>query len=254
MDIISLSNTLERMSMEDIVMALKDAQLKNQALQEENPRLLTTLSIPKPTRSLVLSSNDSATTDAGSSADNLASNTKMPSLLDSKKSQKELEYCAMKMVIFAHVWFERKGLFGIRLESARHELNAATLTNSLNTGMERPSPEQIMVLQLVMNLYKFLLKVFHPLASVAVMVTMFRTIYGVKILTCLLWGGTALDDQQIVTKGTNADLWHMTEVNPAAITFAAIVMHYLLVGDPEFALVGKKSGLNYMANFEYYIK
>lgn len=41
---------------------------------------------------------------------------------------------------------------------------------------------------------------------------------------CLLWGGTALDDQRIVTKGTNADLWHMTEVTPAAIAFAAIVV------------------------------
>lgn len=74
----------------------------------------------------------------------------------------------MKMVVFAHVWFERKGLFGIGLESARRELNAATLTNSLDTGMERPSPERIMVLQLVLKLYEFLPKVFYPLAGATV--------------------------------------------------------------------------------------
>ncbi|KAK0458694.1 hypothetical protein IW261DRAFT_1430282 [Armillaria novae-zelandiae] len=53
--------------------------------------------------------------------------------------------------------------------------------------------------------------------------TIFRTIYGVKILTCLLWGSTALDDQHIVTKGTYADLWHINEVNSAAIAFATVV-------------------------------
>ncbi|PBK81831.1 hypothetical protein ARMGADRAFT_1039035 [Armillaria gallica] len=304
MDVTSLSNTLERMSMEDIAMtfkALKDAQLKNQALQEENRRLLTTPSVPKPTGSLVLSPDDSAAADAGSSLNDSASNTKTPSLFESKESRKQPEYCAMKMVVFAHIWFKRKGLFGIGLESACRELDAATLTNSLDAGVERPSPERIMVLQLVLKLYELLSKVFYPLAGATVMgeyhevfrivhswyeksgvwpdrpymkhvgglqrlnflnrfrnlaaeifkgirllgfksagvynrhppclfadgfvtgATVFRTIYGVKILTCLLWGGTALDDQRIVTKGTNADLWHMTEVTPAAIAFAAIV-------------------------------
>ncbi|KAK0474116.1 hypothetical protein IW261DRAFT_1423218 [Armillaria novae-zelandiae] len=83
---------------------------------------------------------------------------------------------------------------------------------------------------------------------------MFRTTSGVKILICLLWGNTALDNQQITTKGTNGELLHVTEVNAAVITFAAIVTRYLLLGDPEFKLVGSKSGINYMADFEYYVE
>ncbi|KAK0498839.1 hypothetical protein EDD18DRAFT_1460873 [Armillaria luteobubalina] len=64
----------------------------------------------------------------------------------------------------------------------------------------------------------------------------------------------ALDNQKIITKGTYANLWHVNEVNSVAITFAAIVTCYLLTGDTDFAAVGKKSSINYMANFEYYVE
>ncbi|KAK0213710.1 hypothetical protein IW262DRAFT_1301177 [Armillaria fumosa] len=168
MDATLLSNALERMSMEDIVMAMKDLQLKNQALQEENRRLLTAPSVPNTTRSPVLSPDNSAAADAGSSAYDSALNTKMPSLFDDKESRKELEYCAMKMVIFGHVWFERKGLFGIGLESAHRQLDAAILTNAINTGVERPLPDRIVVLQLVLKLYEFLPSVFYLLADATV--------------------------------------------------------------------------------------
>ncbi|KAK0470695.1 hypothetical protein IW261DRAFT_1572967 [Armillaria novae-zelandiae] len=67
--------------------------------------------------------------------------------------------------------------------------------------------------------------------------TVFRTKSSVKIL---IW--------------TNGELWHVTEVNAAAITFAAIVTRYLLSGNPEFKPVGSKSGINYMADFEYYVE
>ncbi|KAK0484120.1 hypothetical protein EDD18DRAFT_1361966 [Armillaria luteobubalina] len=334
MDATLLSNALERMSMEDIFKAMKDLQLKNQALQEENHRLLTVPSVPNTTRSPVLSP-DSSGAAAGSSAYDSASNTKTPSLFDNKESQKELEYCAMKMVIFRHIWFERKGLFGIGLESACRKLNAVTLTNAIYTGMKRPSPDRILVLRLVLKLYKYLPSVFYPLADVTITgeyhwmhkimkevrslrwssflnwfrnlapdifdsslprecfkkgfdrhkdpdcqcllgfksvgvydrhppclfagnfksgATIFRTIYGVRILMCLLWGTTALDDQKIITKGTYADLWHVNEVNSVAIAFAAIVTRYLLLGDTDFAAVGKKSSINYMADFEYYVE
>ncbi|KAK0209731.1 hypothetical protein IW262DRAFT_1468399 [Armillaria fumosa] len=239
------------------------------------------------------------------------------------------------MVVFGHVWFERKGLFGIGLESARRQLNAAILTNAIDTGVERPSPDRIVVLRLVLKLYEFLPSVFYPLADATVTgeyhrmykimkevrslrwsnflnqfrtlaadifdgtvpreyfkkgfdrhedpdcqrllgfksagvydrhppclfagdfksgATIFRTIYGVRILMCLLWGNTAIDDQKIVTKGTYADLWHVNEVNSAAITFATIVTCYLLMGDTDFTPVGKKSSINYMADVEYYVE
>ncbi|KAK0477242.1 hypothetical protein IW261DRAFT_1566110 [Armillaria novae-zelandiae] len=219
------------------------------------------------------------------------------------------------MVVFGHVWFERKDLFGIGLEAAHRQLNAATLTNALDTSVERPSPDQITVLQLVLKLYELLPKVFHPLADATITgkyhrlykimkdvgglrqsnflnrfrtltpdifdgivpheyfrksfnchedllcrrllgfkMTIFRTIYGVKILTCLLWGSTALDDQHIVTKGMYANLWHINEVNSGAIAFAVVVTCYLLMGDIEFATVGKKSSIKYMADFKYYIE
>ncbi|KAK0209732.1 hypothetical protein IW262DRAFT_1468400 [Armillaria fumosa] len=86
MDATLLSNALERMSMEDIVMAMKDLQLKNQALQEENCRLLTAPSVPNTTRSPVLLPDNSAAADAGGSAYDSVLNTKTPSLFDDKES------------------------------------------------------------------------------------------------------------------------------------------------------------------------
>ncbi|KAK0212058.1 hypothetical protein IW262DRAFT_1301502 [Armillaria fumosa] len=335
MDVTYPSTALENMNMADILLALKDAQLKNQTLQEQNRRLLTAPTLlpnaagsftpPQDTGSATSSANDSAsTTDAD--------------LFAGKDSRKALEYCAMKMVVFAHVWWDRKGLFGagLDLESACRELNAATLTNSLDTGVQRPSKDRVAVLQLILKLYEFLPEAFRPLVNATIKGeylklfktmksvggtrrstyinrfrshaavifqdnkippghfqgafdrnedplcrqllgyespkvysrhppclfangyktggTVFRTTSGVKILICLLWSNTALDNQQITTKGTNGDLWHITEVNAAAIAFAAIVTRYLLSGDPEFKPVGSKSGINYMADFEYYVE
>ncbi|KAK0218431.1 hypothetical protein EDD85DRAFT_961446 [Armillaria nabsnona] len=332
-----LSTTLETMSMEDVLLVLKDVQLKNQALQEQNCRLLTAPTIHPNVTGSSIPTLDSLSGRAEGSANNSVLRTDISALFVSKESHKELEYCAMKMVIFAHVWWEKKGLFGIGLdsESARRKLDAATLTNSLDTGVQRPSQDRVMVLCLVLKLYKFLPEVFHPVIGATMTgqyqklfkimkdvggvrrstflnrfrnvvakvfegdvlqghfrrgfdcsrdplcqrlsgyklvkvysrhppylfangfasgATVFRTIYGIKILTCLLWGSTALDNQPIATKGTNGDLWHITEVNSAAIAFAAIVIRYLLAGDPEFTPIGKISSINYMADFEYYVK
>ncbi|KAK0219161.1 hypothetical protein IW262DRAFT_1298245 [Armillaria fumosa] len=272
MDVTHPSTTLKNMNMADILLALKDAQLKNQTLQEQNCWLLTAPTLlpnaagsftpPQDTGSATSSANDSAsTTDAD--------------LFAGKDSRKALEYCAMKM-------WDRKGLFGagLDLESARHELDAATLTNSLDTSVQRPSKDRVAVLQLILKLYEFLPEAFCPLINATIKDeicwwnlpvysrhlpclfansykmggTVFRTMSSIKILICLLWGNTALDNQQITTKGTNGDLWHVTEVNAAAIAFAAIVTRYLLLGDPEFKPVGSKSGINYMADFEYYVE
>ncbi|PBK87925.1 hypothetical protein ARMGADRAFT_1121588 [Armillaria gallica] len=276
-----LSTTLEMMSMEDVLLVLKDIQLKNQALQEQNCRLLTAPTIhPNVT---------------GSSITTLDS---LSALFVSKESRKELEYCAMKMVIFAHVWWEKKGLFaiGLDLESAHHELDAATLTNSLDTGVQRPSQDRVMVLCLVLKLYKFLPEAFHPVVG-ATMMGQYQKLFKIMLEASAgqpsstdfemlqprcsramfrkgILGGvltaaethfanafratsqrsTALDDQPIATKGTNGDLWHITEVNSAAIAFAAIVIRYLLAGDLEFTPIGKISGINYMADFKYYVE
>ncbi|KAK0207306.1 hypothetical protein IW262DRAFT_1469671 [Armillaria fumosa] len=319
MDVTHPSTALENMNMADILLALKDAQLKNQTLQEQNCRLLTaptflpnaagSFTPPQDTGSATSSANDSAsTTDAD--------------LFAGKDSRKALEYCLFGA--------------GLDLESARRELDATTLTNSLDTGVQRPSKDRVAVLQLILKLYEFLPEAFRPLVNATIKGeylklfktmksvggtrrstyinrfrshaavifqdnkilpghfqgafdhnedplcqqllgyespkvysrhppclfangykmggTVFRTMSGIKILICLLWGNTALDNQQITTKGTNSDLWHVTEVNAAAITFAAIVTRYLLSGDPEFKLVGSKSGINYMADFEYYVE
>ncbi|KAK0471117.1 hypothetical protein IW261DRAFT_1572337 [Armillaria novae-zelandiae] len=304
MDVTHLSTALENMNMEDILLALKDVQLKNQTLQEQNRWLLTAPTIlldaarssplPQDTSSATSSANDSAsTTDKN--------------LFVDKDSQKAVEYCAMKMVVFGHVWWDRKGLFGagLDLETAHRELDATILTNSLDTGVQRPSKDRVAVLWLILKLYEFLPEVFRPLVNATIKgdylklykmmkstggtrrstfvnrfrghaaiifqdngvpsghfqgnfdrnedplcrellgyespkvydrhlpclfangyktgATVFRTTSGVKILICLLWGNTTLDNQQITTKGTNGELWHVTEVNAAAIAFAAIV-------------------------------
>ncbi|KAK0498190.1 hypothetical protein EDD18DRAFT_1350821 [Armillaria luteobubalina] len=335
MDVTHLSTTLENMNIEDILLALKDAQLKNQALQEQNRWLLTAPTILLNTaRSSPLQQDTSSAT---SSINDSASTTDTDLFVD-KDSQKAVEYCAMKMVVFSHIWWDRKGLFGAGLdqESVCRKLDAATLTNSLDTGVQKPSKDHVALLRLILKLYKFLPEVFCPLVNVMIQgnylklykmmkstggtcqstfinrfrshatvifqdngvlsghfqgnfdrnedplcqellgyespkvynrhppclfangyktgATVFRTMSGVKILICLLWGNTTLDNQQITTKGTNGELWHVTKVNAVAIAFAAIVTRYLLLGNPEFKPVGSKSGINYMADFEYYIE
>ncbi|KAK0493801.1 hypothetical protein EDD18DRAFT_1356280 [Armillaria luteobubalina] len=323
MDVTHLSTALENMNMEDILLALKDAQLKNQVLQEQNRRLLT---VPTVLPNAARSSPPPQDTSNATSSTNDSASTANTDLFVDKDSQKAVEYCAIKMVIFGHVWWDRKGLFGAGLdqESARPELDATILTNSLDTGVQRPSKDRVAVLRLILKLYEFLPEAFRPLVNATIKgdylklykmmkstggtrrstfinrfrghaavifqdngipsghfqgnfdhnenplcrellgyespkvynrhppclfangyktgATVFRTTSGVKILICLLWGNTALDNQQITTKGTNGELWHVTKVNAAAIAFAAIVP------------VGSKSGINYVADFEYYVE
>ncbi|KAK0209613.1 hypothetical protein IW262DRAFT_1468884 [Armillaria fumosa] len=162
-----LSTTIENMTMADVLLALKDAQLKNQALQEQNCWLLT---VPTLLPNIARSSTPPLDTGSATSSANDSASTINTDLFAEKDSRKALEYCAMKMVVFAHVWWDRKGLFGagVDLESARCKLNATTLTNSLDAGMLRPSKDHAAVLQLILKLYEFLPEVFRPLINATI--------------------------------------------------------------------------------------
>ncbi|KAK0434668.1 uncharacterized protein EV420DRAFT_1488578 [Desarmillaria tabescens] len=84
--------------------------------------------------------------------------------------------------------------------------------------------------------------------------TLFRSPATVKILTCLLWGASALRAKRFQTKTTYGELWTVTEVTPAAIAFAVIVLRFLLSGDPSFTLDrGARSKINYFSDFEFYV-
>lgn len=106
---------------------------------------------------------DVGTTDV--SANNPVSMEKPKSLLESKESKKELQYGAMKMVMFGHIWWERKQLFGVRRDLVLCELNATTLTNAFDSGITKPSPERIIHLCLVLLLYEHLPAAYHPLVG-----------------------------------------------------------------------------------------
>ncbi|KAK0479790.1 hypothetical protein IW261DRAFT_1419845 [Armillaria novae-zelandiae] len=177
MDPDQLSQLFGNMSMQDVLKALKDSQLLTQNLQEENRRLKTTAP-PIPTtllpsgmtssESMSFISQSSDSRDIGTMdvfANNPASKENPKSLLDSKDSQKELQYGAMKMVMFGHIWWERKHLFGVRRDLAIRELNAATLTNAIDTGVTKPLPERIVQLRLVLLLYEHLPAAYHLLVG-----------------------------------------------------------------------------------------
>ncbi|PBK99149.1 hypothetical protein ARMGADRAFT_491826 [Armillaria gallica] len=83
--------------------------------------------------------------------------------------------------------------------------------------------------------------------------TMFRTLVGVKILTCLLWGESALDAPNMSTKRTNGDLWHMKEMNTSALAFVGVTTRWMLSGDTKFASPGNKTGIDYIADFDHYV-
>lgn len=84
--------------------------------------------------------------------------------------------------------------------------------------------------------------------------TLFRSPAIVKILICVLWGGSALRTKKFQTKTTYGGLWEVKEVTPAAIAFAAITLRFLLSGDPSFTSErGAKSKINYFSDFEFYV-
>ncbi|SJL14895.1 uncharacterized protein ARMOST_18371 [Armillaria ostoyae] len=345
MDATQLSLLLGNMSMQDVMNALKDSQLLTQSLQEENRRLKTAApslmntSLPSGAMSsmpfLSQSDDSSSIGTADVSANNTVSMEKPKSLLSSKDSKKELQYGAMKMVMFGHIWWERKQLFGVRRDLALRELNAATLTNAIDSGATRPSPERIVHLRLVLLLYEHLPAAYHPLVGGSITgeyhklekimkkaatdnrsnlvnrlkhvvatifedivpaghfrkgfnrsadplcqrlmgyrpdkneytrlppclfsdgftsgATMFRTLVGVKILTCLLWGEGALDAPNMSTKRTNGDLWHMKEANTSALAFVGVTTRWMLSGDTKFASPGNKTGIDYIADFDHYV-
>ncbi|KAK0436799.1 uncharacterized protein EV420DRAFT_1672078 [Desarmillaria tabescens] len=84
--------------------------------------------------------------------------------------------------------------------------------------------------------------------------TMFRVQAGIKILLAMLWGKGALDKIKITTRKTNATLWEVNEVNAPCMAFVAIVIRYLLSGDGDFDSPGNRSGIDYDADFEYYLE
>ncbi|KAK0500067.1 hypothetical protein EDD18DRAFT_1348867 [Armillaria luteobubalina] len=347
MDPDQLSQLFGNMSMQDVLKALKDSQLLTQNLQEENHRLKTTAPPILPTllpsgmtssESMSFISQSSNSHDIGTTdvfTNNPASKENPKSLLESKDSQKELQYGAMKMVMFGHIWWERKHLFGVQHDLAIRELNAATLMNAIDTGVTKPSPERIVQLQLILLLYEHLPAAYHPLVGrtitgeyhklekimkkavtnnrsnlinqlkhVAATIfedivpaghfrkdfnrsadplcqclmgykpkkdeytrlppclfsngfttgtTMFRTLIGVKILNCLLWGKSALDAPNMSTKRTNGNLWHIKEVNMSALAFVGVTTCWMLSGDTKFASPGNKTGIDYIADFDHYI-
>ncbi|KAK0235515.1 hypothetical protein EDD85DRAFT_955068 [Armillaria nabsnona] len=123
MDPTQLSLVLGNMSMQDVMKALKDSQLFIQSLQEKNRRLMTAAPplrnislLSEITSSMSFLSQSSDSLDVGTtdvSTNNPVLMEKLKSLLDSKDSKKELQYGVMKMVMFSHIWWERKQLFGV---------------------------------------------------------------------------------------------------------------------------------------------
>ncbi|KAK0437587.1 uncharacterized protein EV420DRAFT_1753458 [Desarmillaria tabescens] len=87
--------------------------------------------------------------------------------------------------------------------------------------------------------------------------TLFRTpaaVKGSKILICILWRASALSTKKFQTKMTYGGLWNITEVTPAAMTYAAIMLCFLPSGNPIFTTDrGAKSKINYFSNFEFYV-
>ncbi|KAK0494362.1 hypothetical protein EDD18DRAFT_1355763 [Armillaria luteobubalina] len=330
--------------MQDVLkQTLKDLQLLTQSLQEENRKLKTAAppildtSLPSGmTSSTSFASQSSNSLDIGTT--DISTNSSVPlteklrSLLDSKDSQKELQYGTMKMVMFGHIWWERKQLFGVQHDLAIRELNATMLTNAIDSGIKKPLPEQIAHLCLVLLLYEHIPAAYHPLVGGSITgeyhklekimkkaatdnhsnlinqlkrvaatifedimpaghfcpgfdrsvdplcqhlmgyklekneytrlppclfsdgftmgATMFRTLIGVKILTCLLWGKTALDAPNMSMKRMNSNLWHMKEVNTSVLAFVGVTMHWMLSRDTKFASPGNKTGINYIPSHE----
>ncbi|KAK0215013.1 hypothetical protein IW262DRAFT_1300252 [Armillaria fumosa] len=175
------SHLLGNISMQDVLNALKDLQLLTQNLQEENHRLKTAAppipmtSLPSgmtSSESMSFVSQSSNSHDIGTTdifANDPVLKVKLKSLLDSMDSQKELQYGVMKMVMFGHIWWERKHLFGVQCDLAIHELNATTFMNAIDSGITKPSPEHIIQLQLILLLYKHLPAAYHLLVGGSIM-------------------------------------------------------------------------------------
>ncbi|PBK59666.1 hypothetical protein ARMSODRAFT_1027212 [Armillaria solidipes] len=314
----ALSQLLGNMSVQDLVMALKDTQIQNQALKNEI-RALRTAPIPieavsgPPSAAPVSSPVPTESTD---SILNEASG--QASILETKESKDKFKIAARRMIITSHVWWEKKNIFGTGQASAQRELDAA-LALYLQGSATVANVEKIVKMRLVLQLYISLAPQYHVfvggtipgsyhklekimkdaakdirptiinwIKSYAAKICegivpydrfqpdfdqytdlLCRQLVGyeagkegvahlspatLKILICVLWGGSALRTKKFQTKTTYGGLWEVKEVTPAAIAFAAIALRFLLSGNPSFSSErGANSKINYFSDFEFYV-
>ncbi|KAK0437153.1 hypothetical protein EV421DRAFT_1739132 [Armillaria borealis] len=290
-DLTQLSNVLRNFSVNDLVLVLKESQLKTQELQEEICQLKT--AVPSNKNPPDISTSDILSDSSASGLTSSKKSKKSKALFESKESQVKLNYVVCRMVFFGNIWWETKELSGSALEYdvAICKLNSAVVAlHAAPHSCQKALQEHVTVLRIIIKLHEYLLPVYHPLIGAMLDgkyykmfklwllgydevkkqykwlppclfaegrisgATMFRVSVGVKILLSMLWGKGALDKTKITSRKTNATLWEVTEVNASCIAFVTIVIQYLLAGDGDFDSPGNRSSIDYDADFEYYLE
>ncbi|KAK0485505.1 hypothetical protein EDD18DRAFT_1111455 [Armillaria luteobubalina] len=82
---------------------------------------------------------------------------------------------------------------------------------------------------------------------------LFRSEILMNILLAIFFSATSIKEKTVTKKKpTHAVLWKVEQITPGAITFVAIVAHYVLSGDECFDKRGGHSCIPYAADFKFY--
>ncbi|KAK1220497.1 hypothetical protein PQX77_016732 [Marasmius sp. AFHP31] len=70
-----------------------------------------------------------------------------------------------------------------------------------------------------------------------------------KIIRCVLFGPNSLEGGSVNRASSLGNIWGVTRVNGSAIAFSAVILQFLLNGDPTLEPIGGKTKTEYCKNF-----
>ncbi|KAK0493987.1 hypothetical protein EDD18DRAFT_1107498 [Armillaria luteobubalina] len=267
---------------DELAETLKNLQLQNQALLQEN-RTLKATHVPQcKTKTVVLEE---------------APDSDGEGILNSKDIQR-LQWAGPSLVVFCYVWWDRLAVFGHNRDQCKEELDLlrAQLSEWNALSKEQQSRiEDYKKKKMMTESRKSADLIYEDIVPIEVFANgndrstnprclsllgydstrkryaqcpnllfpegkafkngpaLFRSSALVKILSHVLLGGSSLTTGK-KTQSTNTVLWGKSAITPGAIAFAAIVARFLLTSDKSFTETGESTSIPYAADCQFYIK
>ncbi|KAK0482792.1 hypothetical protein IW261DRAFT_1418319 [Armillaria novae-zelandiae] len=288
--VVPATSNLNTIPSDELVEALKNLQLQNQALLQENRTLKATHVPQHKTKAAVLEE---------------APDSNSEGILKSKDIQR-LQWAGQSLIVFCYVWWDRLAVFGHNRGQCKEELDLlhAQLSEWNALSKEQQSriedfkkkkvqtDTRVHFLRIIEALYEEVPEIYHDLIKVFANSNncstdprclsllgydstrkrytqcpnllfpegkafkngpaLFWSSALVKILSHVLLGASSLTTSK-KTRSTNTVLWGKSAITPGAIVFAAVVARFLLTSD-KFMETGESTSSLYAADCRFYIK
>ncbi|KAK0471412.1 hypothetical protein IW261DRAFT_1425222 [Armillaria novae-zelandiae] len=116
-----------------------------------------------------------------------------------------------------------------------------------------PICQQLLGFDAQKKVYSTLLPIFWPNTVKDNNRYLFQSEILMNILLTIFFSATSINERKVIKKKpTNSVLWNLERITPGAITFAAIIAHYVLSGDEHFDKHGGRSLIPYAMDFKFY--